>query len=149
MTWIKLCHIIGDPKGSRLTFLHNLTSNFSNQTIYYLKRTGLFQLRGILLDSIFFSICIPYKSNTFLTTPSKLLFPWSNLCLLRHNEYSPLLLFITSVRRNNALLKEPFFFFFKGSYKETINIFLMTGFSKQKDLLPDTEYLRNFQKSRF
>ena len=52
------------------------------------------------------------------------------------------------MRRNNALLKEPLKKK-KGSFKETINIFLMTGFSKQKDLLPDTEYLRNFQKIRF
>ena len=124
MTWIKLCHIIGDPKGSRLTFLHNLTSNFSNQTIYYLKRTGLFRLRGILLDCIFFSICIPYKSNTFLMTPSKLLFPWSNLCLLRHNEYSPLLLLITSMRRNNALFKEPFFFFLKAAIRKLLTFSL-------------------------
>ena len=84
------------------------------------------------MDCIFFSICIPYKSNTFLMTPSKLLLPWCNLCLLRHNEYSPQLLFISSMRRNSVLLKE--LKKKKGSFKETINIFLMTGFSKQKDL---------------
>ena len=57
--------------------------------------------------------------------------------------------FLLPLWEETMLFSNNLFFFFKGSYKETINIFLMTGFSKQKDLLPDTEYLRNFQKSRF